>query len=123
MQFIEEERLKIPTAILFSKINNTRQTDGKNIINDSLLASRLSILMSIQAQQHISFKEMFIYVSEYQLIILENVIYKYLEVNLYNVLSHLAIPDSPVAPVELPSPEYLKRRSLLQRVKSFFGGR
>jgi len=123
MQSFEEELLKIPTKHLFTEINSTRRNIGKKTITKSQLASRLSILMAIQTQKYISFKELFVYLSEYQLIILESVIYKYLEVNLYETLPKLVIPDKkPVIIEELPSPEYLKKRSFMQRLKSFFGG-
>jgi hypothetical protein len=120
MQFIEETLLKIPTSLLFSEINANRQSNGKHTVEDTQLASRLSILMAINTQKYISFKGVFIYLSEYQLIVLESVIYKYLDVNLYNTLPRLAMPDEKPATIELPSPDYLQKRSFLQRVKAFF---
>ena len=122
MQFFEEDLLKIPTEVLFNEINSLRENTGKKTMGNSQLASRLSILMAIQTQKYINFKELFVYLSEYQMIILESVIYKYLEVNLYEKLPKLVVPDEKPAVVEeLPSPEYLQRRSFIQRVKSFFG--
>lgn len=115
----------IPTAILFQYINHRRRTHNEPEIDESLLASKLGILIAVKTDRYANFKQESVGLTGRQLIALESVLEEHFNVNLYSELHKLAqgevlqpLSDKPqLSSNDLPT---APGSTLLNKVKGLF---
>jgi hypothetical protein len=82
----------IPTGVLFYTLNANRQNKGLASIEEALIARKLGILFTFKTNNYINFKEEFVHLlNDKELLILEDIINEYFDVDMGEKLNQIAI--------------------------------
>lgn len=118
----EENLNKLNTAMLFGLINQHRKRAGEPEIDDSLLASKLGILIAVKTDRYANFKQPQVGLTGHQLIALESILEENFNVTVYKELYDLVqLNEMPGKSPDKQKMNHQNSPGLLSRLKGFFG--